>query len=438
MNMFHISLIGSTITVVCLLGPMASSFSLADLTPDEYEQLSQIRARKMQLLDEIQHLQDELAKTNERIESITRVPDRSKSQAVAKKKFNENYRKGLKHLVETGDGIKKSAIGDFLGEKDELNLEVLQHFVCLQALRSLPLVQAMRDFLLRFRLPGEAQKIDRIMECFARHYCSQNSEVFDHPDTCYTLCYAIIMLNTSLHNPSVKERMTLDNFSLITDSMNVSRALITDIYNSIRSEAFKFPDDDLRDHCSAALFQQAEKQGWLQKQGNRYKTWNRRWFVLANRCLYYFEFPSSREPKGIIPLESIRVRVLGQEIETGRRSHAFELYSPNTDLIKACKQNGEGRLLEGQHSTYRISAPSREEMHAWISAIQRSINKDQNIENVLEKRRRRIASGGLLVAKSSMATHQRGLVDDGDPPVASNCGDDDVNNNNGDCAVQQR
>ena len=29
-----------------------------------------------------------------------------------------------------------------------------------------------------FRLPGEAQKIDRMMECFAKKYCDQNEGVF--------------------------------------------------------------------------------------------------------------------------------------------------------------------------------------------------------------------------------------------------------------------
>ncbi|KAL3068458.1 hypothetical protein niasHT_030749 [Heterodera trifolii] len=409
---------------------MASSFSVDDLPPNENERLSQIRARKKQLLGEIQHLQDELVKTNEKIDSLSGTSNsqsnKGKARELAKKKFNENQRQGLRELVKAGlvngsaedianffltcDGIKKSAIGDFLGEKDEFNLEVLQHFVRLQPLRSLPLVQAMRGFLSRFRLPGESQQIERIMEYFSGHYHIQNPGIFEHQDNCYTLCYAIIMLNTSLHNPSVKERMSLDNFLNITNSLNLPPALVTDIYNSIRSEAFKFPDDNLQEHFSAALFQQSEKQGWLEKQGSRYKTWNRRWFLLANRCLYYFESPSSREPKGIIPLENIRVRVLDQEIDTIRRSHVFELYSPNTEVIKACKQSGEGRLLEGQHSTYRISAPNREEMHSWVSAIQRSINKDQHIEDVLEQRRRRIASGGSIVGKSS-AEQQQNPVD---------------------------
>lgn len=35
-----------------------------------------------------------------------------------------------------------------------------------------------RQFLWSFRLPGEAQKIDRMMECFAARYCELNPEVF--------------------------------------------------------------------------------------------------------------------------------------------------------------------------------------------------------------------------------------------------------------------
>ena len=35
-----------------------------------------------------------------------------------------------------------------------------------------------REFLWSFRLPGEAQKIDRMMEAFAKRYCDQNPGVF--------------------------------------------------------------------------------------------------------------------------------------------------------------------------------------------------------------------------------------------------------------------
>ena len=35
----------------------------------------------------------------------------------------------------------------------------------------------------------------------------------------------------------------------------------------------------------------AEMEGWLHKQGDRYKTWNKRWFVLRGANLFYFKSP---------------------------------------------------------------------------------------------------------------------------------------------------
>ena len=56
-------------------------------------------------------------------------------------------------------------------------------------------------------MPGEAQKIDRMMEQFAVRYCECNSNIFSSKDACYVLAFSIIMLNTSLHNPSVKNKV---------------------------------------------------------------------------------------------------------------------------------------------------------------------------------------------------------------------------------------
>lgn len=39
----------------------------------------------------------------------------------------------------------------------------------------------------------------------------------------------------------------------------------------------------------------------------RYKSWKRRWFILNDNCLYYFEYTTDKEPRGIIPLENILV-----------------------------------------------------------------------------------------------------------------------------------
>jgi hypothetical protein len=55
-----------------------------------------------------------------------------------------------------------------------------------------------------FRLPGEAQKIDRLMEKFAERFVSCNPGSFKSADVAYVLAYSVIMLNTDAHNPQVR------------------------------------------------------------------------------------------------------------------------------------------------------------------------------------------------------------------------------------------
>jgi len=49
-----------------------------------------------------------------------------------------------------------------------------------------------------------------MMDCFAQRYCECNTSVFVDAESCYVVSFAIIMLNTSLHNPSVKDKPTTD------------------------------------------------------------------------------------------------------------------------------------------------------------------------------------------------------------------------------------
>lgn len=51
--------------------------------------------------------------------------------------------------------------------------------------------------------------------------------------------------------------------------------------------------------------------------------------------------------------------------------NCFELYIPDSkdQVIKACKTEADGRVVEGNHTVYRISAPSPEEKEEWIKCI---------------------------------------------------------------------
>ena len=66
---------------------------------------------------------------------------------------------------------------------------------------------ALRKFQTYFRMPGEAQKIERLMEVFSQRYCQCNPELaakLHSADTTFILAFAIILLNTDLHSRAVK------------------------------------------------------------------------------------------------------------------------------------------------------------------------------------------------------------------------------------------
>ena len=60
----------------------------------------------------------------------------------------------------------------------------------------------------------------------------------------------------------------------------------------------------------------------------RYKSWKRRWFILNDNCLYYFEFTTDKEPRGIIPLENISVSAF-MCLLPSFPSYPFKILSPS-------------------------------------------------------------------------------------------------------------
>jgi cytohesin len=67
--------------------------------------------------------------------------------------------------------ISKAAIGDYLGEHHQANVDTLREFASLHDFTALDFDAALRQYLWSFRLPGESQKIDRMMEAFAMRLC---------------------------------------------------------------------------------------------------------------------------------------------------------------------------------------------------------------------------------------------------------------------------
>lgn len=72
--------------------------------------------------------------------------------------------------------------------------------------------EALRQLLREFKLPGEAQQIDRIMEKFAEAFCKQNPGMFRTAEDAYRLAFATIMLNTDTHNPLADHMLGFETF----------------------------------------------------------------------------------------------------------------------------------------------------------------------------------------------------------------------------------
>ncbi|XP_065065541.1 cytohesin-1-like [Rhopilema esculentum] len=380
-----------------------------ELTPKERLLLQEIRRRKQELAVEIQQLKDEISEIKKELDYMdqmdenTQTENESKLRNIGRKKFNIDPAKGLEYLYKNclinmtvedvaqflykEEGLNKVKKGEYLGEKDDFNISVLKNYVWLHDFKDKHLVAALRDYLWKFRLPGEAQKIDRMMEAFAEHYCRQNNTAFKMPDTCYVLSFSIIMLNTNLHNPSVKDKQSLDGFINmnrgINDGGDLAPEMLKELYESIRDEPFKIPEDDGNDLTKT--FFNAEREGMLTKEGGLHKTWKPRYFILKDNCLYYFKNKGDKEPRGIIPLENLRVK----ECNEIKRKFCFEIYAPNSgSVIKACKTDSDGKVVVGHHDSYRICASSADERENWIIDITNSITRDPFYE-MLQARKKR-------------------------------------------------
>lgn len=159
----------------------------------------------------------------------------------------ENTPVSVAQFLRNTPSLDKAMIGDYLGQHEEFPLAVMHAYVDSMNFSEMKFHTAIREFLRGFRLPGEAQKIDRIMEKFAERYCADNPGLFKNADTAYILAYAVIMLNTDAHNPMVFPKMTKAEFVRMNATNDPEEAapteLLEEIYDSIVKEEIKMKAD---------------------------------------------------------------------------------------------------------------------------------------------------------------------------------------------------
>nr|XP_043608603.1 ARF guanine-nucleotide exchange factor GNOM-like [Erigeron canadensis] len=175
--------------------------------------------------------------------------------------FNRDPKKGLQFLQgmnllpETLDpicvagflryttGLDKNLVGNYLGNHDQFCVDVLQEFAKTFDFREMNLDIALRVFLETFRLPGESQKIQRVVEAFAERYYEQSPHILANKDAALLLSYSLIMLNTDQHNAQVKKKMTEEDFirnnRLINGGTDLPREYLSELYQSICQNEIK-------------------------------------------------------------------------------------------------------------------------------------------------------------------------------------------------------
>lgn len=140
-------------------------------------------------------------------------------------------------------------VGDILGIFDDTFMtarmweEIRREFVRQIDLTDIPFIDAIRYFLTNggFHLPGESQKIDRILQVFADQYCASNHDVFEitnkkDSDPCFLVAFSVIMLNKLM----TSHRTTLDEYVRMLRGENggkdFSLEFLGSIYNSIATK----------------------------------------------------------------------------------------------------------------------------------------------------------------------------------------------------------
>ncbi|KAF8350870.1 Sec7-like domain is implicated in guanine nucleotide exchange function [Amanita rubescens] len=176
--------------------------------------------------------------------------------------------------------LDKRLLGDFISKPE--NIDILKAFIGLFDFRNKPIADAMRELLESFRLPGEAQQIARITETFASIYFASDPLEIKSEDAVYVLAYSVIMLNTDLHNPQIRKRMTIEDYTRnlrgVNNGTDFSPEFLQNIYDSIRKREIIMPEE----HTGQLGFEYAWKELLA-------RTRNAGSFMMCNTSLFDFE-----------------------------------------------------------------------------------------------------------------------------------------------------
>ncbi|XP_061146420.1 pleckstrin homology domain-containing family A member 6 isoform X2 [Syngnathus typhle] len=161
---------------------------------------------------------------------------------------------------------------------------------------------------------------------------------------------------------------------------------------------------------------EVHKAGWLYKQASSgVKQWNKRWFVLSDRCLFYYKDEKEDAVLGSLPLLSFRIGGV-QPSDNITRKFAFKAEHAGT-------------------RTYYFSTDSYEEQKEWIAAMSEAaevnVNPSQRSNTAVTPERTMVTrdSEPQIEVKQQITANDNGLDNLETPPLSTSCSDQSAVNN---------
>ncbi|KAH9260157.1 hypothetical protein BASA81_001932 [Batrachochytrium salamandrivorans] len=321
-------------------------------------------------------------------------------------------------FLKNTSGISKIKLGQAIAGSQPLRDAFLNTFD-LQAFAPtcLGLELAFRHFLSYFKLPGEGQEIDRVLESFSTkfHFAHSLELTTTCLDTTHQFLFLMILLNVNLNNPVAAaslrpmSRKTFcecyqDIICHQRKGLAVTPEELGQMYDSIRQSPIVFIPD--REQLAGNLFTRPDMSGWLTTSATFYQSFFRkrmapqwmlgrtRFVILTQNSLYLFRKSEDVEFEFMIPLENLRlfvgaVRLQGEESTPSwqcgakaaartmgkriHRNHLKLLLLPREPLryIKIGQVTKRNGMCLEMVSSLTLTTRSSSEFDCWLAVLRR-------------------------------------------------------------------
>nr|XP_008003787.2 pleckstrin homology domain-containing family A member 7 isoform X9 [Chlorocebus sabaeus] len=166
--------------------------------------------------------------------------------------------------------------------------------------------------------------------------------------------------------------------------------------------------------------------GWLHKQDSSgMRLWKRRWFVLADYCLFYYKDSREEAVLGSIPLPSYVISPVAPEDRISRKYSFKAVHTGMRALIYNSSTAGSQAEQSGMR-TYYFSADTQEDMNAWVRAMNQAaqVLSRSSLKRDMEKVERQ----AVPQANHTESCHECGRVGPGHTRDCSHRDHDDTVN----------